>query len=473
MLDNIFAGTGNQMGAGCLAFAVCDPFDDFAERATQAFQGWLQSLRPAFAEDKPPTLRTLSELFSEKRNELLGACMKAAIEQLYQPFLSETKSACPICGRTLHRKRIDSKTLSTLQGAFELERPYFYCAFCPWSGHPLDVALGLARGRHQFDVQEQIVRLSADLPYELSAEHFERLTGVAAGNHFAHKTLNEVAKYAFLSEVIPRTEDIEKRIRETTQSGRSPPVLVISIDGAHTPIRPPGGRKDKRGEGEWKETKGVRIYLATSDDRIVHLLSWHRNGDKKAFAWDLKRIAAQMPDTDLQIAALADGARWIWKLVKKFFPSARQVLDYFHCAEHVHDVAGEQYADPSAAAEWAEATMSRLSLGRVSDVIGGLKRTKPRNATAREEIRKLVGYLGKNRDRMTYDDCDSQGIPKGSGGIESANKYIHHVRLKRSGAWWLQQNANGMLLIRCAVYNGTFDRVFDEHVAFQMELLNI
>jgi hypothetical protein len=82
------------------------------------------------------------------------------------------------------------------------------------------------------------------------------------------------------------------------------------------------------------------VYLATSDDRIVHLLSWHRNGDKKAFAWDLKRIAAQMPDTNLQIAALADGARWIWKLVKKFFPSARQVLDYFHCAEHVHKVAG-------------------------------------------------------------------------------------------------------------------------------------
>lgn len=461
------------MGASCLGFAVCDPFDDFAEQATQAFQAWLEGLRPTFAEDKPPPLRALSELFSEKRGKLLGACMKAAIEQLYHPFFSETKSVCPICGRSLHRKRIDPKTLSTLQGEFELERPYFYCAHCPWSGHPLDIALGVARERHQFDVQEQMVRLTADLPYELSAEHFERLTGVAAGSHFAHTTLNEVAKYAKFSDVIPKTEDIEKRIRETTQSGRSPPVLVISIDGAHAPIRPPGGRKDKRGQGEWKETKGVRLYLATSDDRIVHLLSWHRNGDKKTFAWDLKRIAAQMPETDLQIAALADGAPWIWKLVKRFFPSARQVLDYFHCAEHVHKVAGEQHADPSTAAEWAEATLSRLSLGRVSDVIGGLKRTKPRNASAREEIRKLVGYIRKNRHRMSYEDCDSQGIPKGSGGIESANKYIHHARLKRSGAWWLRPNANSMLLIRCAVYNATFDRVFDQHVALEMKLLNI
>ena len=98
---------------------------------------------------------------------------------------------------------------------------------------------------------------------------------------------------------------------------------------------------------------------------------------------------------------------------------------------------------------------------------------KSRNADAREEIRKLIGYIDANRKRLAYDDCKAQGIPKGSGGIESANKYIHHARLKRSGAWWLRPNANGMLLIRCAVYNGTFNRVFDRHVAFQQELLNI
>ena len=461
------------MGAGCLAFAVCDPFDDFAEQAMGAFQGWLESLRPTFAEDKPPTLRELSELFAEKRGELLGACMKAAVEQLYRPYFEETTSACPICGRTLRRKRVDTKTFSTMQGEFELERPYFYCPHCPWSGHPLDIALGLARGRHQYDVQESMVRLTADLPYELSAEHFERLTQVAAGSHFAHANLNEVAKYARFQDVIPKTEDIEKRVAGASQPGKPPPVLVIAIDGAHTPIRPPGGRKDKRGKGEWKETKGVRIYLATSDDRVVHLLSWHRNGDKKAFAWDLKRIADCMPNTDLQIAALADGAPWIWKLVKRHFPSARQVLDYYHCAEHVHKVANEQYADPTVAAEWAEATLVRLSLGRVSRVIGGLRQMQPRNATAREEIRKLIGYIDANRKRMAYDECKARGLPKGSGGIESANKYVHHARLKRSGAWWLRPNANAMLLIRCAVYNGTFNRVFDRHVTFQQELLNI
>jgi hypothetical protein len=45
----------------------------------------------------------------------------------------------------------------------------------------------------------------------------------------------------------------------------------------------------------------------------------------------------------------------------------------------------------------------------------------------------------------------------GSGGIESANKFICHVRLKRSGAWWYVNHANQRLALRCAKYNGTFD----------------
>jgi len=51
----------------------------------------------------------------------------------------------------------------------------------------------------------------------------------------------------------------------------------------------------------------------------------------------------------------------------------------------------------------------------------------------------------------------------GSGGIESANKFICHARLKRSGAGWLTENCNSRLRIRCANYNENFDKVFDAY----------
>ncbi len=55
------------------------------------------------------------------------------------------------------------------------------------------------------------------------------------------------------------------------------------------------------------------------------------------------------------------------------------------------------------------------------------------------------------------------GYPLGSGGIESANKFICHARLNRLGAWWYVANSNHTLALRCAKYNGTFEHVFDRY----------
>jgi hypothetical protein len=51
------------------------------------------------------------------------------------------------------------------------------------------------------------------------------------------------------------------------------------------------------------------------------------------------------------------------------------------------------------------------------------------------------------------------GYPLGSGGIESSNKFICYVRLKRSGTWWYELHSNQMLALRCAKYNGIFNQV--------------
>jgi hypothetical protein len=42
-------------------------------------------------------------------------------------------------------------------------------------------------------------------------------------------------------------------------------------------------------------------------------------------------------------------------------------------------------------------------------------------------------------------------------------RFICHVRLKRSGAWWYEVNSNQMLALRCAKYNGTFHQIFTRH----------
>ena len=97
-----------------------------------------------------------------------------------------------------------------------------------------------------------------------------------------------------------------------------------------------------------------------------------------------------------------------------------------------------------------EATKARLFFGYLDWVLLDLEGMEPRDAAAAEEIRKFLGYLEENQGRLKYGSLRRKGYPLGSGGIESANKFISHVRLKLSGAWWYVERANLMLALRCA-----------------------
>ena len=444
---------------------VAKRLESFRAAAHQQLDQWVDQQAVVFAAPKLPTLSELSAQFMNTRSTLLGGCLQAMASELTTTYLEQVTAPCPDCQKPLPRRRLDGKTYKTLQGDVNLERPYFYCLDCKHGFHPLDEALNLAHEAYQYDMQEKMLRLTAESPYAISAKLFTQLTGLSPSDHCMHDTLNRIGTAAPLTEVIPSAEEIGIRIASATRPNEELPVLVVASDGAHTPTRPKGGRSGKRGAGKWREVKGFRIYLLDGDERIVQIASWHQIQDAEQFTLDLAVVAARIPQDRVRIALLGDGAEWLWSAMVKSFPKGREVLDYFHCAEHVHKVAKIQYGETLAALQWAEATISRLFLGQVSAVIGGLKRMVPSGDEAQTEIIKLANYLGNHRHRFGYEECHKTGLPIGSGGIESANKHICHVRLKRSGAWWLEENGNTMLRLRCALFNGTFETVLENYIS--------
>src|SRR2546425_1213833 len=447
------------MGA---ALAVVDRREDLRTMAHDALDTWLDQLDAD--RSKAPTLREISERFMATRLELLGACLETVIRQHYAAELQQTEAVCA-CGRRLRRRRLDAKEISTLHGRVTLHRPYFYCDACGQGFHPLDTKLGLAPEHHQYDIQERTTRLGAELPYGVSDEQFARLTGVPASPHFMHETLNAVGAAATLARVLPDADEIARRIDTARAGSRRRPVLVVACDGAHAPTRPPGGRKTKRGPGTWREAKGFRLYLLGRDARVIHVASWHQIGDKAELSRALGVVAARVPHDRVRIALVADGAEWIWDVGRDHFPKGEEILDDYHCAEHVYETARAQYGEGTLEAhEWAEATLTRLCLNALGAVVGGLLRMTPRTAEAEEAIRALSIYLAGQQERVGYAELRRRGLPQGRGGVESANKLICHVRLTRSGAWWLAANGNAMLRIRCALYNGTFERIFSDYM---------
>ena len=57
-------------------------------------------------------------------------------------------------------------------------------------------------------------------------------------------------------------------------------------------------------------------------------------------------------------------------------------------------------------------------------------------------------YFVSNRERMRYAEFRTQGIPCGSGAIESAIRRIVNLRLKGNGIFWREENAERVLHMR-------------------------
>lgn len=404
-----------------------------------------------------------SALFNRKA-DLLGQMMLAFIQKCHGALLEQEHCACPQCKRVLKRRGMHKRPVETMAGVLELERPYFYCTRCSLAIYPLDEALGLSPAIKQDDIQSVGVFLATEVSYEVARETYQRCTGRDFSEHSLHESVNRVADGLGILDVCPSKEEVEEKIARIGEGKRWRPVMMMTLDGAQEPVRPePSPRKGKRGKGDWKEVKGFRLYLI-DEDRIEHVISWHQMADNHQIADDLRTIkeAGLIPEEKVRLCVVADGADWIWNRVEELFPDARQVMDYYHCSQYLHKVAAAQYGKGSEKAlEWVYATLVRLSLGEVTRVIAGLKRMSPASDEARKLIDNAVEHLTKHSGRLDYASARRGGYHIGSGAIESANKMICHGRLKRTGAWWYPSCANNVLKLRCAKYNGTYDRVIE------------
>ena len=413
-------------------------------------------------------LGEISKAIFKERAEILGRLQLGLIERKFGHLLEQQKCECPQCGKSMQSQGKQSRHIQTLVGQFELSRPYFYCRACRLGYHPLDEALELSESSKQYDVQDVEAWLSSENAYETASETYERTTGVKLSEHHMHGVTNAIGEGVGILDICPSQEDIHRKIEELSENKFRRPIMMLALDGAHGPMRPepsPHPRKGKRGRGEWKEIKGFRLYLM-DDQSIVHLISWHQVCRDDELAQDLARIkeAGLIPEEKVRLGIIGDGAPWIWNRCKELFPAAKEILDYYHCSEYVHDVANTHYGKETKEARlWCEATLTRIYYDCHEDVLGSLRRLKAQNQEVQDKIDTFYNYLVNHGEKMNYGSAKRGGYHIGSGAIESANKFISHTRLKRSGAWWYIKYANNILKIRCAKYNGTYDKIINKY----------
>jgi hypothetical protein len=416
------------------------------------------------------TFQKLSEEIFIRKNDLTSLILKGALNyELHKR--EEIRKACPYCKRIITRHRQKTSLLQSINGKFLFCRNYFYCRNCKFGFCPSDKELQIIPRKLQFDIQWRAIELGVRMPFEEAKADLKNHYDVIFDKRILHKLVQSVSEGLTILDISKKASEIKDILLKLRNENKRRVVVVIGIDGAYVPIRPDHKkRKGKRGKGYWREAKGIRIY-AIAEKRIHNILAWHQiqEADRLEKSLDMVLKANLIPTDIARICVCADGADWIWNRVRKTCPTAKMVLDYYHCSEHLHEFSDIYFTDDTKKIKWLIDAKGDLFSGNVLSLVKRLRSLKSTDNEICKKINSLADYLEERAEMTYYNSFKKGGYPIGSGGIEASNKYVCHRRMKLSGAWWKEDMANAMLILRSAYSNSSLPYVFDLYKEKQMK----
>jgi hypothetical protein len=372
---------------------------------------------------------------------------------------------CPSCQGKLARQSERERTVVTAVGEARYGSVRWRCARCQEDHYPLEEANGLHGSQYTTKAKGVIAASSAEQPYA-QASHALAEVGLPVSAKEADRTAQEVAQWRKAQEeaaIAWAFAQAASWALEEACGGPAPPALhdwrgwsseevaVISVDAGKV-------RSPEVGQTglEWYDCRIGVIAPASERSRAHKFYTGgvvHAEGafDLLATAW--RSRTAQV----CRALFIADGAEWIWRRVGLYFPECEQVLDIYHAAEHVAGAAAALWGEDSQRAkDWRRHARDLLLAEdgprRVRrTLIAGLRMG---NALDPAALRREIRYLFRHRRRMPYYALHQQGLPVGSGVMESAVKQVNTARLRLSGMKWTRPFADGMLRLRSAHLSG-------------------
>lgn len=172
-----------------------------------------------------------------------------------------------------------------------------------------------------------------------------------------------------------------------------------------------------------------------------------------ACRWGLRRAR--------RVVVLGDGAAWIWITAALWLGAfVIEILDFWHAREYLVELEKALFGENQ---KWTEEMAAKLRAGQVRGVIIDLARmARKSSGTQREVICKTIRYFYNNRRRMRYPEYESQGLPIGSGQIESLGKNLVKSRLSGSGKRWEEPGLRSVLALRELHANQDWERFWEE-----------
>lgn len=219
----------------------------------------------------------------------------------------------------------------------------------------------------------------------------------------------------------------------------------------------------------WREVKLGRVFLASAietpsnAERGQHIScsSYTAHlGTAQEFTQKFEHHIDAYRHVGKRLVFLSDGAQWITQWIKRKYPDATEILDFYHAVEYLGRYGQLAISDAAERQRWIAAQKALLLAGRVSSVIAEIDRhAQTRSREVKEQARVVIEYYRRNARRMRYDEYTRRGLYIGSGAIESAHRTVIQKRMKLSGQRWSIDGASYMLNLRACSMSGNWHLV--------------
>lgn len=303
------------------------------------------------------------------------------------------------------------------------------------------------------------------------------LAGAVAGSFHeaAHKLLRKLSGFYFGTSTVERvTEAAGARLKEGLQHGHTfgskcgwawhldrqgRTVAYLSLDATGLGMQGPGGAK-----AEGRMAYVAMVYNPAPEPVVEppdrhprrHMTARYLAGlyTLEELGPQLRRVAAGVGMEQAEVwVALTDGGNGLDTWMQRNFNRADLVLilDFWHAAEHLADLARALYGRDdqrvqAALREWCH-VMKHAGGTRIVALLEEL----PRQGWTADLVQAWedeTGYLRKNLPRMDYPRYLAEGWQIGSGPVESACKTVVGQRMKGAGRRWGQDGADEVCHLR-------------------------
>jgi len=251
-------------------------------------------------------------------------------------------------------------------------------------------------------------------------------------------------------------------------------------EGQGTDSRKRDHRKNK--QCVYKEMKLTMARLVKSGDILVKRqeapIKFEATiGDVEAAGQRMKHCLSSLGATGkTKIHTVGDGALWIEEQYRQITRGrSHYLIDFYHLMEYLK-AAGKSYVDKQnpktdfnhseydkVQQTWLTAAVMKIKENRIQEVVEELRPFVEPAGYTDKPIRDMVTYVDNRPLQFNYKDAIEDGLPIGSGEIESAHKSLIQRRVKIPGAWWEIHNADHMVALRTLIANGHWENYWQDY----------